>query len=67
LIEFKASSFCNWGNCVEVHRTPDGAILVRDSKDPARRSLSFTDEEWEAFIKGVKAGEFDVDVLHHMN
>jgi hypothetical protein len=63
LIEFKTSSFCNWGNCVEVCWTPDGAVLVRDSKHPEQEPLSFTDEEWKAFVEGVKAGEFDVDAL----
>jgi Domain of unknown function (DUF397) len=58
LIEFMISSFCNWGNCVEVGRTADGAVLVRDTKDRAQ-ALTFTDEEWTAFVAGVKAGEFD--------
>jgi hypothetical protein len=57
--QFKISSFCNFGNCVEVGRTDDGAVLVRDTKDRAQHALSFTDEEWSAFVAGVKAGEFD--------
>jgi Domain of unknown function (DUF397) len=57
--EFRVSSYCNFGNCVEVGRTPDGLVLVRDTKDDARAALSFTDEEWAAFVAGVKAGEFD--------
>ena len=59
MIEFKISSFCNFGNCVEVGRTDDGAVLVRDTKDRAQQALAFTDEEWAAFVAGVKAGEFD--------
>jgi hypothetical protein len=57
--EFKISSYCSFGGCVEVGRTPDGAVLVRDTKDRSRPALSFTDEEWAAFVAGVKAGEFD--------
>jgi hypothetical protein len=38
----------------------DGAIAVRDSKDPARTTLIFNRDEWNAFIKGVKDGEFDL-------
>jgi len=59
LIEFKTSSYCSWGNCVEVGRTPEGAVIVRDTKDRAQEALAFTDEEWAAFVAGVKAGEFD--------
>jgi hypothetical protein len=57
--EFRVSSFCSFGNCVEVCRTPDGTVLVRDAKDRDRQALSFADEEWAAFVAGVKAGEFD--------
>ncbi len=53
------SSFCNpcCSNCVEVRRSGDG-IEVRDSKDPGGGTLLFTQEEWVAFVAGVKAGEF---------
>jgi hypothetical protein len=61
VIEFRTSSFCNLGNCVEVGRSPEGSVVVRDSKDPERRaSLVFTAEEWWAFVAGVKNGEFDL-------
>jgi hypothetical protein len=60
VIQFKVSSFCNFGNCVEVGTAPDGSVVLRDSKDADRSvSLVFTGEEWNAFVKGVKAGEFD--------
>jgi hypothetical protein len=58
VIEYKVSSFCSFGNCVEVGRSPEGAVMVRDTKDRAQE-LAFTDEEWVAFVAGVKAGEFD--------
>ena len=33
---------------------------MRDTKDPERRTaLTFTRDEWDAFVKGVKNGEFD--------
>jgi len=47
------------GNCVEVADTPD-AVGVRDSKDQSGPHLVFTRSEWQAFIDGVKAGEFDL-------
>ncbi|WP_211590176.1 DUF397 domain-containing protein [Microbispora sp. H11081] len=45
--------------CVEVARLCDG-VAVRDSKDPQGPRLMFTPGEWEAFIEGVKGGEFDL-------
>lgn len=58
-IQFRVSSFCSFGNCVEVGRSPEGTVVVRDTKDRAQEALTFTDEEWVAFVAGVKAGEFD--------
>lgn len=61
MIEYRISSFCNIGGCVEVGQSPDGSVVLRDSKDTERSvSLAFTNEEWAAFVKGVKAGEFDL-------
>ena len=61
VIQYKVSSYCNAGGCVEVGRTSDGPVVVRDSKDPERRaSLVFTADEWAAFVAGVKNGEFDL-------
>jgi hypothetical protein len=34
-------------------------VFVRDSKDPDGPVLTFNAREWEAFIAGAKAGEFD--------
>ncbi|KAA9375983.1 MULTISPECIES: DUF397 domain-containing protein [Microbispora] len=49
----------NGGQCVEVAANLPGVIAVRDSKNPSGPKLLFTPEEWEAFISGVKDGEFD--------
>lgn len=60
----------NGGNCVEVTATHDTVsvphkadeellYLMRDSKDPSGPKLAFTTSEWDAFIAGVKVGEFD--------
>jgi hypothetical protein len=45
-------------NCVEVAFIDD-AIAVRDSRDPDGPALIYTRDEWDAFIGGVKDGEFD--------
>jgi hypothetical protein len=45
--------------CVMVGQR-DGAIGVRDSKDPSKTTLIFNKDEWRVFVDGVKAGEFDL-------
>jgi len=51
-------SFSN-GNCVEVAALPGGAVGVRSSRDPQGPALTFTRGEWDAFLGGVRLGEFD--------
>lgn len=46
-------------NCVSVAFLSDGATAVRDSKNPSGPALLFTRAEWDAFLGGVKDGEFD--------
>lgn len=62
--EYRKSSVSTWfphNNCVEVSTSVSGnMVYVRDSKDPAGGKLSFTKEEWSAFIQGVKKSEFEV-------
>ncbi|MHA6623760.1 DUF397 domain-containing protein [Pseudonocardia sp. DLS-67] len=49
----------NGGACVEVADLADGSRAVRDSKDRGGPTLLFTPSEWQAFVEGVKLGEFD--------
>lgn len=50
------SSFSGTGDCVEW--SIDGRwVRVRDSKDPSGPVLSFTHAEWDAFRRGMQAGE----------
>jgi hypothetical protein len=39
---------------------PGGSVRVRDSKNQAGPVLAYTDHEWECFVAGAKAGEFDL-------
>lgn len=58
---FKKSSLSGvWAPiaCVEVKL--GDTVTIRDSKDPAGKTLTFNKDEWVAFIGGVKQGEFDV-------
>jgi hypothetical protein len=58
---WRRSSYCSGAasTCVEV---AIGAqmVTVRDSKVSASPILRFTLEEWRAFVRGVRAGEFEV-------
>jgi Domain of unknown function (DUF397) len=51
-------SYAN-GNCLEVSGLSGNRIKVRDSKDPEGPVLDFTPAEWDAFLGGVRNGEFD--------
>jgi len=44
--------------CVEA-ASVDGGTLLRDSTDPKGPVLAFSDKEWNAFVTGVRNGEFD--------
>ncbi len=47
-------------NCVETRAVDGGGVEVRDSKQKgAGPVLTFTASEWDAFVNGVKAGEFE--------
>ncbi|WP_184721163.1 DUF397 domain-containing protein [Streptosporangium saharense] len=52
----------NGGDCVEVAGLKGvghaDLVAVRDSKDPEGPKLFFTPAEWDAFLDGVKAGQF---------
>ncbi|MEU3308759.1 DUF397 domain-containing protein [Nocardiopsis sp. NPDC006832] len=65
----------NGGQCVEVavapghevvveNKSAEGEVfVVRDSKNPDAAPLVFTRAEWDAFVEGVKDGEFDAERL----
>lgn len=61
--DFKKSSYSHPGGiinrCVAVAIKPEG-VAVRNSNDETKLTTCFTREEWDAFIKGVKNGEFDL-------
>ena len=59
LVWRKSSFSGGQGECVEVAEVAGGGRFVRDTKDRSRPAHFFTDAEWRAFVRGVKAGEFD--------
>ena len=46
------------GNCVQVARHCS-KIMIADSKNPGGPFLSYTLQEFDAFLDGAKKGEFD--------
>jgi uncharacterized protein DUF397 len=67
----KSAHSGNGSECVEITTTTDTSrwphkadaemlYLMRDSKNPDSPVLAFTPAEWEAFVLGVKDGEFDL-------
>lgn len=52
------SSFSATDNCVEVAEL-GSHLAVRDSKSPAAGALVFATAEWDAFVQGLRAGEFN--------
>jgi hypothetical protein len=47
------------GNCVELAPLDDGAVAMRNSRDPHGPALVYTRAEIAAFLAGIKDGEFD--------
>ena len=50
------------GHCVETAEVP-GGVALRHSKDTERGAFVFAPDEMNAFILGVKDGQFD----HHLS
>ena len=49
------------GNCVEAGPLLDGSgrVAVRHSRHPDAEVIVYTRAEWDAFLAGVRSGEFD--------
>jgi Domain of unknown function (DUF397) len=61
-VRWRTSSFSNSdedNNCVEVAFLPGGEVAVRDTKNRTLPAHRYTAAEWDAFVAGVRAGEFD--------
>lgn len=60
--QWRKSTYSNGqgGNCVIYGELPNGHRALKDSKlGDSSPVLVFDHDEWSAFIKGVKDGEFD--------
>jgi hypothetical protein len=47
-------------SCVEVAHLPGGGVAVRNSKNRTITPHVFSPSEWDAFLTGVRNGEFDL-------
>jgi hypothetical protein len=62
-VDWRITSFSGGDqpSCVEAgpFRDGSGRVAVRNSTDPDGPQVTYTQTEWQKFIAGVKAGEFD--------
>ncbi|MFD8532575.1 DUF397 domain-containing protein [Streptosporangium canum] len=59
-VVWRKSHFSNpSGNCVELAVLPGGGVAIRNSRDPEGPALIYTRRELDAFVRGVKGGDFD--------
>lgn len=60
VLDWRKSTVSNpSGNCVELAVLADGGVAVRNSRFPGGAHLTYTRAEIAAFVRGVRAGEFD--------
>jgi metallophosphoesterase superfamily enzyme len=57
-LAWRVARNCNGGNCVRVASSRD-IILIGDSKHPEGPALSYSREEFAAFVRGIREGDFD--------
>jgi hypothetical protein len=58
--EWRKSTLSGVNGCLEVAIQADG-VALRDTKERNGPVLVFSRGEWEAFIGGVRKGEFDLE------
>jgi hypothetical protein len=59
IIEEAEVVFIDGADVPVKHKHADRMVVLRDAADPDGDALYYTPNEWEAFILGVKDGEFD--------
>jgi hypothetical protein len=59
-VEWRRSSLCDGGSCVEIAYGDGDVIAVRDSEDPGG-VVTCTRGEWRDFVIKVKNDAYDFD------
>lgn len=57
-LQWRVARLCHSGNCVTVAAN-DSTIVIGNSKDPNGPVLSYSHDEWRAFVDGIRQGDFD--------
>ena len=57
-LTWRVARDCDGGSCIRVAPSA-GMILIGDSKNPDGLVLSYTRAEWDAFVRGIRRGDFD--------
>lgn len=61
ILKWQKSTYSgNSGNCVEVRSSRAGSVAVRDSKQVPGPVLTVHGDQWGAFVRGIKQGEFNL-------
>jgi hypothetical protein len=58
-LEWRIARKSSGGNCIEVAAAAGGMIAVRHSRRPSGELILYTVAEFDAFVDGIKNGEFD--------
>jgi hypothetical protein len=62
---WRKSTLSDKNGCVEVKLIRGGSVALRASKNHGGPVLRFASTEWQAFLAGVRNGEFDLPSADH--
>jgi hypothetical protein len=57
-LNWRSPRMCDSGACVKVARHGD-SVVFGSTAEPGGPVMSYTKAEWDAFLIGVKCGDFD--------
>lgn len=57
-LSWRVALQCNGGSCIQVAATGN-KIVIGDSKSPGGPFLTYSQNEWIAFVEGVRRGDFN--------
>lgn len=63
MTDWKRSSYCDGGHCLEIKEAGENVMAIRNNVVPGE-VIYVARPDFAAFIEGIKAGEFDLPELH---